>query len=494
MRSLAPTALARLLLLALAGPLATPTPRAQDVILDWNAVMMSAVRIDNSGPTLSSRNLAILHLAMFDAANSITRTHQEYLPWLEPDHPASPEAAAAAAGYEVLKALYPGIRPRADETFATWRATAPHDTALTNGIALGIRAAARLLDARSSDGSATDVPYIPSDAPGQWRRTPPFFRPPLTPGWRYVTPFALPAVDPFMPPPPPPLNSTAYARDLEEVRQLGSKSSTVRTEEESLIARFWSDFSYTAMPPGHWHEIATGILRSHPLDLVDEARLMALLGIAQADGAIVCWEAKFQFNLWRPVTAIQRANEDGNPATEPDPTWDHFLASPPFPAYPSGHSTFSQASASVLRHFFDTDHVEFTAVSDSVPGVVRYYSSFDACSAEIGRSRIYGGIHYEFDNQGGKDIGRRVARQVVENWLLPLDQLPLLRFENLKGRPPCLRLHGRTGTRILLESSFNLQDWTPVSEHDAVPGGRVVPCDPTAATSGFFRVRSLEPE
>jgi membrane-associated phospholipid phosphatase len=472
-----------------------------NVVLDWNAVMMAAIRIDNTGPTLSSRNLAILHVAIYDAVNSVAGTHQPYLGSLEVAEPVSAEAAAAAAGYEVLKVLYPGIRPRSDETFETWRDAAPATAATTNGITLGIRCANRLLDARAADGSATDVPYIPSSAPGQWRRTPPFFRPPLTPGWLYVTPFAIPDADDFRSPPPPALHSPEYARDFEEVRALGSRNSTVRTPEQTLIARYWSDFSYTAMPPGHWHEIASAILGNQGIPLEPTARAMALLSLAQADAAIVCWDAKFRYNLWRPVTAIQRAGEDGNPATAPEPDWDHLLAAPPFPAYPSGHSTFSQASASILADFMGTDAVQFTTASDSVPGVFRSYSSLSACAAEIGRSRIYGGIHFEFDNREGKRIGATVARHVTANWLLPNESLPLLRIERTTTATQTaapeikLRLHGRPGTRLVLESSPDLQSWVSLTTVPAALGGvAITTVSGTSNGNGtasprFFRVR-----
>ena len=254
-------------------------------VLDWNAVMMAAIRLDNTGPTLSTRNLAILHLAIYDAVNSIERTHQPYGFQLEVKGPTSVDAAVNAAGYEVLSVLYPGVQARTEEVFVEWRAGVPNDVSITNGLALGTEAARRTLDSRAGDGSATDVPYIPSAEPGQWRRTPPFFRPPLTPGWRYVRPFALPEIEPFVPGPPPPLGSAQYASDLNEVRALGARNSAIRTEEQTLIARFWSDFSYTAMPPGHWHEIAASIARNEGLGVAATARLMALLGMAQADGA-----------------------------------------------------------------------------------------------------------------------------------------------------------------------------------------------------------------
>ena len=186
------------------------TARA-DVVLDWNALMIDAIRVDNSGPTLSSRNLAILHTAIYDAVNSITRTHQPYKFQINSPTETSPDAAAVGAGYEIMKGLYQPFRARADDLYETWLAAAPANASTTNGLALGRQVAQLVLQDRAADGSSTDVPYIPSDAPGQWRRTPPFFRPPLTPQWRYVTPFCLPGLEPFLSPPPPALESVEYA-------------------------------------------------------------------------------------------------------------------------------------------------------------------------------------------------------------------------------------------------------------------------------------------
>lgn len=482
----------RLALVVAALVVLAPVVRA-NVVLDWNAVMMAAIRLDNSGPTLSTRNLAILHLAIYDAVNSVERTHQEYEFLLDPPGPTSAEAAAAGAGYEILKVLYPGVRARADDTFETWRAGAPNNDATIQGLALGTEVARRILDSRAGDGSATDVPYIPSSAPGAWRRTPPFFRPPVTPGWRYVRPFAIPEVEPFVPPPPPPLDSPAYARDFDEVRLLGRRTSTVRTEEQGLIAVFWSDFSYTAMPPGHWHEIAAGIARGAGTELAATARLMALLGLAQADAAIVCWETKYRFNLWRPVTAIQRADEDGNPETEADPTWEQLLGAPPFPSYTSGHSTFSKASSEVLTAFYGTDAITFTASSDSVPGVFRTYDSLAACADEVGMSRIYGGIHYGFDNRQGKLSGARIARHVVSNWLLPLEQLPLVAVEAPGAGETRVRVHGHPGTQVVLEASPDLLEWQPISTNAAVRGGAGVTVPTSGSPLQFFRARERLP-
>ena len=243
------------------------------------------------------------------------------------------------------------------------------------------------------------------------------------------------------------------------------------------------------MPPGHWHEVAATIARDRNTSLADCARLFALLGTSQADGAIVCWEAKFHWNLWRPVTAIRRAAEDGNPLTEADASWDHFLNSPPFPAYTSGHSTFSKASATVLTRFYGTDAITFTAQSDSLPGVFRSYHSLAACADEVGMSRIYGGIHFPFDNAEGKRTGGLIADYVAANFLLPNDALPLVRLENAESGP-ALRVHGHIGQEVVAEASLDLKTWQPISTNIAVIGGVLL--ENTAGahhTMRFYRAR-----
>jgi len=465
-----------------------PRTRA-DPVLEWNALALDCIRVDNSSPTLSTRNLALLHTAVYDAVNSITRTHQPYGFQLDAPPGASVEAAAVGAAYEVMLNLYPPLEFWADDLFLSWFSTVAHDRALTNGLAIGRDVALLVLDRRSADGASTEVTYLPSTAPGQWQRTPPAFRPPLAPHWRYVDLFCLPELESYVPGPPPALDSAEYAAALNEVKAIGGKNSVVRTPEQSEIAVFWSDFSYTAMPPGHWFEIAATVALDRNNTLAENARMFALLSLAQADAAIVCWEAKYRYNLWRPITAIRLADADGNPATEPDAAWDHFLAAPPFPAYTSGHSTFSKASAQVLTEFYGTDAVAFTATSDSLPGVTRTFQSLAACADEIGLSRIYGGIHYPFDNRAGKACGAKIGSYVFANYLLPNAHLPRLAIERL-GAGVRLRLHGHLGRPCVLEATTDFTNWSPVSTNAGVPGGMLLELPETSAElPRFFRIR-----
>lgn len=465
-----------------------------DAVLDWNALMLDAIRNDNTSPTISTRNLAILHTAIFDAVNSVEQSFQPYRFQLVLSGETSAEAAAVGAAKTVIGIVYPSFTARAQELYDTWRSSTTTGDAITRGLQLGENIGLLAVEARSDDGSNTEVPYVPSNNAGQWQRTPPFFRPPLTPQWRYVEPFCLSDIESFVPAAPPSLNSIEYANSLNEVKLIGGKGSNLRSTEQSLIAVFWSDFSYTAMPPGHWHEIAATIAAKKGNTLEENARLFALVSLAQADAAIVCWESKYRFNLWRPITAIQRADEDGNPLTEKDAGWDHFLTAPPFPSYTSGHSSFSKASANVLTRFYGTDTIAFSVTSDSVPGTVRQFTSLSACADEVGMSRIYGGIHFQFDNIEGKKSGGRIADYVVSNYLLPNAQLPSLRFTGFEGGSPIVTLQGIIGKTYRVEASTNCARWSPVSTNIAVIGGVPITASSMAGTKmGFFRASEIVP-
>lgn len=459
-----------------------------NVVLDWNAAVLDAIRAESTSPPLASRNLALLHTALFDTVNSILRTHQPYRVELDAPPEANVEHAACAAGFEVAGALFPSFRARFESLLLSQTGSASLTQPPDPSLEFGRRVALQILEARAADGSSTDIPYIPSESPGQWRRTAPFFRPPLAPQWRYVTPFCLPDVEMIALIPPPALDSAEYAKALAEVQALGGSASTLRTAEQSEIARFWSDFSYTATPPGHWLEIAADIARDAHTPLPETARLFALLSLAQADAAIFCWEAKYRHNLWRPITAIQRADEDGNPATVGDPNWNHFLAAPPFPSYTSGHSTFSAASSRVLARFLGGDSLHFSARSDSLPGVVRTFSSLAACADEIGMSRVYGGIHFQFDNVEGKRTGALIGDYVSACFLLPLDSLP--RLELLEASPDwtLLRVHGRRGHECVVESSTDLLRWIAIGTNTAMTGGFHLGDPARKAAARFYRV------
>ncbi|MBI2927915.1 MAG: phosphatase PAP2 family protein [Verrucomicrobia bacterium] len=393
-----------------------------DVITDWNAIMINSLRSDTTAPPLGARNLAILHTAIYDAVNAIDRRHTPYFVDALAPAEASPVAAAAAAAYGVMNGLFPGQGAIFENAFTISLASVPAGPAREAGIALGLSTANTILNWRSADGASTSVPYIPSDEPGAWRRTPPFFRPELLPQWGYVTPFAMDDPAQFRPAGPPSLTSARYTEDFNMVKELGALNSSTRTAEQTEIARFWADFSYTESPPGHWNSITRDVATRQGNSLEENARLFALLNIAMADAGIVTWDAKYRYNFWRPVTAIREAGRDGNPDTVADPEWTPLLVTPNFPEYTSGHSTFSAAAAEILREFYGTDAIHFTAQSDTLPGVTRSYESLHAAVDEIGLSRLYGGIHFLSGDLDGIASGEALGKFVAENFLLPVPE------------------------------------------------------------------------
>lgn len=403
-----------------------------NVVRDWNAAALDVVRAVNGEPPRVARNLAMIHTAMFDAINAIEPSYQSYLSDLVAPENVSSAAAAAAAAYTVAIALYPN-----SEELQIWNRTRseslaviPNGPAKDRGLQFGQAVGEAMLAARSNDGSAATVSYVSGNQPGDWQRTPPGFLPPMLPQWPTMTPFVVEDITDFRAPALPPLNSTEYAASLDEVMRLGSFDSTLRTEDQTEIAYFWADGAGTFTPPGHWNQIAAETSSSERLSLLDTARTMALLNLALADAGIASWDSKYFHDFWRPIDAIRNADVDGNPNTTADPNWTPLLTSPPFPTYTSGHSTFSGAGDAVLTTLFGDDFAFSTSMDPNAPlgsgsnrlaaDIERSFSSFTAAANEAGMSRIYGGIHFDFDNTEGLTAGRAVGQSVVSSALRPL--------------------------------------------------------------------------
>lgn len=409
----------RALILSLA--LASPA-LAADVVTEWNDTMLSAIATTSAPPPRASRAMAMVSGAVYDAVNSIDRTHQAYLYDVKAPAGTSREAAAVEAAYATLTTLFPTQTAVFDAKRTASLAAIPDGPAKTNGLMVGKNAADAMLLARNADGSANNPTYTPGMNPGDWRPTPPAFAPALLPGWGSVTPFAMASGSQFRPSGPPALNSAQYTAAFNEVKELGNKFSATRTADQTEIALFWADGAGTVTPPGHWNEIAKDVAEQEGNSLYDNARMLALLNLSLADAAIAAWDSKYTYNHWRPVTAIREADTDGNDDTLVDPTWEPLIATPPFPAYISGHSTFSATAASILAEFYGTDGVEFTTDSGGLPGVFRHFTSFSDAADEAGQSRIYGGIHWQYDNQDGLDTGRKIGPYVFDNYLQPVPE------------------------------------------------------------------------
>lgn len=403
-------------------PLLVAAALGQDPVLIWNRATVDAIRATNTPPPRAARLLAITHAAVHDAVNGIVGRYEQYLVPPGATAPASASAAATAAAYTVLSGLLPSQLTPLTTLRDQELAALPAGLARTNGVQWGTHVAQQLLAARANDGANAVVTFPGSTAPGWWRPTESFggqVLPALLPQWGQVTCFTLPAASGLRPGAPPALPSIHYALEVMQVREWGGQQSQRRNAEQTEIAHFWAYGPNTATPPGHWNQVADAVVAGSNLDLAARARLYALLNLAMADAAIVSWECKYTYSLWRPITAIQLADQDGNRWTAADPNWRPLLPTPPFPEYVSGHSTFSGAAAAVLAAQFG-DKERFSVGSDDLPGVRRHYKRFSEAAWESGMSRIYGGIHFLSGNLEGLVLGDRVGRHAIASVLRPV--------------------------------------------------------------------------
>jgi PAP2 superfamily len=393
---------------------ATQTQRGSGsgaVVVDWNRELVKIVNSPGAQPATvhPTRSFAILSAATYDSVVSITHTGSPYLFSLNAPSGARADAAAAEAGHDTLVALYPSMKGEIDQQLANELAAIPEGTAKGEGVGVGHLSAAFMLAARADDGSSVKPPVFPGGTePGDWRPAPPAFAPGVFTQWPAVTPFVLDRAAQFRPVAPPALTSAAYAQALNEVKSLGQNTSSTRTADQTVTAKFWPGPIWTT-----WNEIAEKSAVAHHSDLVHTARLFALLDLSLADTTIAFYDAKYQYHLWRPITAIRQAENDGNPATAGDPTWTPLLATAPDPSYPGAHSAISGAGAAVLASFYG-DHHSISVTSDVLPGVTRSFNSYSAAASEAGLSRIYGGVHTRIDHEAGIKLGRDVAGLVLD--------------------------------------------------------------------------------
>jgi hypothetical protein len=391
---------------------------ALNPVIQWNKMLLVIVRTPGAQPATmhSTRSFAILHAAIYDAVNAIDQRHKPYLVTLTDVSPnASQEAAAAAAAHEVLIALYPTFKASLDAALQQSLVQIADGKGKTQGIAIGLAVADRILALRSNDGAnAPQIPYIFGPAPGDYQSTPPNFPPqPQLTQWPHVTPFALSRANQFRPGPPPKLTGDEYTDAFNEIESLGIENSTTATADEALTGRFWN-----GAIQNYWNEITQTASQTHNLRTADSARLFALLNLSLADGVIAFYDAKYTYNFWRPITAIRAAGTDGNPETLANPGWlPEVGKTAPDPSYPGAHAVLSAAAAEVLRSFFRKDLFDFDVTSEVLPGVMRSFQSFSAAAEEATLSRIFAGQHFRFDLTAGSRLGRDVADTVVDNFL-----------------------------------------------------------------------------
>ncbi|HEY1423184.1 MAG TPA: vanadium-dependent haloperoxidase [Candidatus Acidoferrum sp.] len=390
-------------------------------VVQWNRTLLAIVRTPGAQPATvhPTRSFAIMHAAIYDAVNAIDRTHKPYLVRLSSvSQSASQDAAAAVAAHEVLLALYPKFQALVDDQLQNSLALIPAGADKNEGITIGKSVADQILALRSNDGSnAPPVPFVFGTAPGDYQSTPPNFpKQPQFTHWSHVTPFALERANQFRPGPPPALTSDTYSDVFNEVKSLGIANGTTATPDQSLTGRFWN-----GAIQNYWNEITQTAALGHDLTTAQNARLFALLNLTFADSVIAFYDAKYTYNFWRPVTAIQEAATAGNPETLADPSWLPEVGNTtPDPAYPGAHAVISGAGALVLKSFFKQNHFEFSVTSEVMPGVDRSFESFPAADEEATLSRIFAGVHFRSDLTTGQRLGREIADFVVDHFLTPV--------------------------------------------------------------------------
>jgi hypothetical protein len=428
-----PIRIALLMLLALlcvahSQPVAAAAP--SDPVLEWNAIMNDTVIAAGTNPLASSRVVALVSASVFDAVNGIKPGYQPlYVHPAAPRH-ASQRAAAVQAAYAILMNLYPAqagsLTPKHDASIAAI-GLEEDAKSIQAGMTWGQAVADSIWAWRLSDGIAPAPPPFLGvlgiettlAAVGAWRPTPLLNAPGAGPQFATMTPWVLQRPSQFRLPPPLALTSPEYAADYNELKTMGPFSGSSRSADQSELALFWAGNT-----PLYWNRIASRIAAERSLRLSENAHLFALLNVTMADAAIACWDVKYRYVFWRPITAIRAGDTDGNPGTDPDPTWTPWLdffptGTPAHPEYPSGHSTVSGAAASVLAAVFGDD-TPFTVTSDVRPGT-RGFSSFSAATAEIADARVFGGIHFRTSCLRGNTLGQAVAEFISTHALGALE-------------------------------------------------------------------------
>jgi len=400
---------------ALAVLLMIPAAANADAVTDWNSIMLSTLASQPQpvNPFAAARFAATTQLAVFEAVNAIERDYDPYIGVLEASRGASSEAAAIAAAHGVLSRYFPGSAATLDAGRTASLAAIQDGPAKDGGVAVGMAAAALLVDWRANDGAAPPRFHLPATSTaGEWQVTagcPPAGG--ILRHWQDVLPFGIESSSQFRAPPPPALASARYAIDLHEVRIVGSTHSTKRSQDRADVAQFYNAVSAV----GVWNPAARQIALARGTSLAANARLFALLNMAISDGLVTVMETKYHYRLWRPETAIRAADADGNRWTTADADFAPFIVTPCFPSYPSAHATASYAARAVLERFGGRGPHLITLSTPALPGIFLEYRKLEQITEDIDDARVFGGIHFRFDQEAGACQGTQVGRHVTAN-------------------------------------------------------------------------------
>ena len=394
-----------LLLVAGLTVLAAPAVARADSVTEWNLNASNAIFVTAAQPPqVSVLHMAMVHGAVYDAVNAIDGGHEGYLLTSRVAQPFdSKEAAAAAAAHRVLLNIVPAQQTVLDAQYAASLAAIPDGSAKTRGVGVGEAAAAAMIAARTDDGRFGAYRFPVGSGPGAWRPVLPAFVNDPNAWLKDVRPFLIESGTQFQSDGPLSLTSRKYARELEEVKSLGSATSTDRTADQTLAARYWAE-----NPPQTWSRIFRTLSAQQGLSLVDNARLYAMLYLTAADSLITVWNDKAHYLFWRPITAIREADTDGNPWTEADPNWLPLIPTPPYTEHSSGHSALSGSFVATLQDFFGTDEIGWTDTNNG--GLTRSFTRFSQAIDEVVEARVWSGIHFHTADEQGYKIGRQVAK------------------------------------------------------------------------------------
>jgi len=387
-----------------------------NVITDWDEKAVAAVTplagLGGTTPYMAQRMIAMVHAAMFDAVNSIERRYRPYLVQLPAAATTSKEAAAAAAAATVLATIDAKTAREMRDAIAVYLASIPDGAAKSDGVALGETVAAKVLEARANDGSGAPDAYRPRTTPGVYVPTPIT----INSMWPDMKPFVMAKGSQFRPKPPIALNSKEWAADYNELKDYGGQNSTKRTAEQTETARFW-----LVGPPVAYHPFVRKLVIAKQMGVLDSARFMALVGVGITDAIIAVLDAKYHYNFWRPITAIRNGDNDGNPATDREATWQPIAPTPMHPEYPCAHCIQSGSVAGVVKAVFGTTDIpEIAMTSPTAPGVTHRWTSMTAFTDEIASARIWAGFHYRFSNRVGTEMGLQIGEYVVKNTMQPV--------------------------------------------------------------------------